>query len=151
MTEQLNWTEGSPGEWKGNKKQKQDFTLSLFLIWQFLQLDLDRDCSKFPKTETNFKMWKLNHQAKISEEGSDLLVYLVSSNGNCYFNIQAGFRKGRETRDQIANIRWIIKKVRKFQKNIYFCFIDFLYAKEKHLFLLYWLFICQSLWLCGSQ
>ena len=56
MTEQLNSTEGSPGEWKGNKKQKQDFTLSLFLIWQFLQLDLDRDCSKFPKTETNFKM-----------------------------------------------------------------------------------------------
>ena len=40
---------------------------------------------------------------------------------------QAGFRKGRETRDQIANIRWIIKKAREFQKNIYFCFID--YAK----------------------
>ena len=37
---------------------------------------------------------------------------------------QAGFRKGRETRDQIANIRWIIKKAREFQKNIYFCFID---------------------------
>ena len=44
-------------------------------------------------------------------------------------DVQAGFRNGRETRDQIANIRWIIKKVRKFQKNIYFCFIDFLYAK----------------------
>ena len=40
---------------------------------------------------------------------------------------QAGFRKGRGTRDQIANIRWIIEKVREFQKNIYFCFID--YAK----------------------
>ena len=37
---------------------------------------------------------------------------------------QAGFRKGRRTRDQIANIHWIIEKVRKFQKNIYFCFID---------------------------
>ena len=37
---------------------------------------------------------------------------------------QAGFRKGRGTRDQIANIRWIIKKAREFQKNIYFCFID---------------------------
>ena len=48
-------------------------------------------------------------------------------------NVQAGFRKGRGTRDQIANIRWIIKKAREFQKNIYFCFID-----------------CQSLWLCGS-
>ena len=37
--------------------------------------------------------------------------------------VQAGFRKGRGTRDQIANIRWIIKKAREFQKNIYFCFL----------------------------
>ena len=50
-------------------------------------------------------------------------------------DVQAGFRKGRGTRDQIANIRWFIKKIRVFQKIIYFCFI--------------WL--CQSLWLCGSQ
>ena len=42
-------------------------------------------------------------------------------------DVQAGFRKDRGTRDQIANIRWIIKKEREFQKNIYFCFID--YAK----------------------
>ena len=42
-------------------------------------------------------------------------------------DVQAGFRKGIGTRDQIANIRWIIKKAREFQKNIYFCFID--YAK----------------------
>ena len=41
--------------------------------------------------------------------------------------VQAGFRKGRGTRDQIANIHWIIEKAREFQKNIYFCFID--YAK----------------------
>ena len=46
---------------------------------------------------------------------------------------QTGFRKGRGTRVQIANIHWIIKKPREFQKNIYFCFI------------------CQSLWLCGHQ
>ena len=50
-------------------------------------------------------------------------------------DVQAGFTKGRGTRDQIANIHWIIEKARVFQK--------------KHLFLLYWL--CQSLWLCGSQ
>ena len=49
---------------------------------------------------------------------SDPLLYNLS---------QAGFRKGRGTRDQIANICWIIKKAREFQKNIYFCFID--YAK----------------------
>ena len=40
-------------------------------------------------------------------------------------DVQAGSRKGRGTRDQIANIRWIIEKVREFQKNIYFCFIDY--------------------------
>ena len=40
-------------------------------------------------------------------------------------DVQAEFRKGRETRDQIANICWIIKKARDFQKNIYFCFIDY--------------------------
>ena len=40
-------------------------------------------------------------------------------------DIQAGFRKGRGTRDQITNIHWIIEKAREFQKNIYFCFIDY--------------------------
>ena len=44
-----------------------------------------------------------------------------------FSDVQAGFRKGRETRDQMANIRWITEKARKFQKNIHFCFID--YAK----------------------
>ena len=47
---------------------------------------------------------------------------------NCEIqDVQAGFRKGRGTRDQIASIRWIIEKAREFQRNIYFCFID--YAK----------------------
>ena len=55
---------------------------------------------------------------------------------NCEIpDVQAGFRKGRGTRDQIANIRWIIEKSKR--------------VPEKHLFLLDWL--CQSLWLCGSQ
>ena len=45
---------------------------------------------------------------------------------NCELpDVQAGFRKGRETRDQITNIHWIIDKAREFQKNIYFCFIDY--------------------------
>ena len=45
---------------------------------------------------------------------------------NCELpDIQAGFRKGRATRDQIANIHWIIEKAREFQKNIYFCFIGY--------------------------
>ena len=45
---------------------------------------------------------------------------------NCELpEVQVGFRKGRGTRDQIANIQWIIEKAREFQKNIYFCFIDY--------------------------
>ena len=45
---------------------------------------------------------------------------------NCELkNVQVGFRKGRGTGDQIANIRWITERVREFQKNIYFCFIDY--------------------------
>ena len=45
---------------------------------------------------------------------------------NCELpDVQAGFRKGRETRDQIANIHWVIEKAREFQKNIYFCFISY--------------------------
>ena len=48
---------------------------------------------------------------------------------NCELpDVQAGFRKGRGTRDEIANIRWIIEKAREFQKNIYFCFIDYFEA-----------------------
>ena len=43
-------------------------------------------------------------------------------------DVQAGFRKGRGTRDQIPNIRWIMENAREFQKNIYFCFIDYVKA-----------------------
>ena len=50
---------------------------------------------------------------------------------NCELpDVQAGFRKGRGTRDQIANICWIIEKAREFQKNIYFCFIDYAKASD---------------------
>ena len=51
---------------------------------------------------------------------------------NCELpDVQAGFRKGRGTRDQIANICWIMKKEREFQKNIHFCFIDYTKAFER--------------------
>ena len=50
---------------------------------------------------------------------------------NCELpDVQAGFRKGKETRDQIANIHWIMEKAREFQKNIYFCFIDYAKAMD---------------------
>ena len=57
-----------------------------------------------------------------------ILQARLQQNVNCELpDVQAGFREGRGTRDQIANICWIMEKAREFQKNIYFCFID--YAK----------------------
>ena len=54
-----------------------------------------------------------------------ILQVRLQQHMNCELpHVQVGFRKGRGTRDQIANIRWIIEKAREFQKNIYFCFID---------------------------
>ena len=51
---------------------------------------------------------------------------------NCELpDVEAGFRKGRGTRDQIANIRWIMEKEREFQKNIYFCFINYAKAFDR--------------------
>ena len=63
---------------------------------------------------------------------SEIMLKILQGRLQQYVNhelpdVQAGFRKGRGTIDQIANIHWIIEKVREFQKNIYFCFID--YAK----------------------
>ena len=67
-----------------------------------------------------------------SQDIAQSLAHIKSPRLQQYMNheipdVQAGFRKGRGTTDQIANIRWIIEKAREFQKNIYFCFID--YAK----------------------
>ena len=65
-------------------------------------------------------------------QASKVMLKILQARLQQYVNhelpyVQAGFRKGRGTRDQIANIRWIIEKAREFEKNIYFCFID--YAK----------------------
>ena len=65
-------------------------------------------------------------------QASKVMLKILHARFQQYLNheipdVQAGFRKGRGTRDQIANILWIIEKAREFQKNIYFCFFD--YAK----------------------
>ena len=70
---------------------------------------------------------------------SKVMLKILQASLRQYMNwdlpyVQAGFRKGRGARDQIANICWIMEKTREFQKNIYFCFID-----------------NQNLWLCVSQ
>ena len=64
---------------------------------------------------------------------SKVMLKILQARPQQYMNhelpdVQAGFRKGRGTRDQIANICWIIKKATEFQKNIYFCFIDYTIA-----------------------
>ena len=61
---------------------------------------------------------------------SKVMLKILQARPQQYVNrelpdVQAGFRKGRGTRDQIANIHWVIEKAREFQKNIYFCFIDY--------------------------
>ena len=72
------------------------------------------------------------HTIALISQASKVMLKIRQSRLQKYMNqelsdVQAGFRKGRGTGDQIANICWIIKKAREFQKNIYFCFID--YAK----------------------
>ena len=76
-------------------------------------------------------MFKLLHIAHISHT-SKIMLRILQARLQQYLNwelldVQAGFRKGRGIRDQIANIHWVIEKAKEFQKNIYFCFID--YAK----------------------
>ena len=70
--------------------------------------------------------------AQLHSHASKVMLKILQARLQQYVNrelpdVQAGFRKGRGTRGQIANIRWIMEKAREFQKNIYFCFID--YAK----------------------
>ena len=74
-------------------------------------------------------MIKLPHYSLISH-ANKVMLKILQARLQQYMNwelpdVQAGFRKGRGTRDQIANIQWIIKKAREFQKNIYLCFIDY--------------------------
>ena len=83
--------------------------------------------------------------ALVSQDGKVMLKILqarLQQYVNCELpDVQAGFRKGRGTRDQIANICWIMEKAREFQKNIHFCFID--YAKA----LTVWITInCEKFW-----
>ena len=84
-----------------------------------------------PKERQCQRMLKVLHIALISHASKVRLKILqarLQQYVNCeLLDVQAGFRKGRGTRDQIANICWSMEKAREFQKNIYFCFID--YAK----------------------
>ena len=82
-----------------------------------------------PKERQYQRRFKLLHTALISH-ASKVMLKILQARLEQYMNhelpdVQAGFKKGRGTRDQIANICWITEKAREFQENIYFCFIDF--------------------------
>ena len=103
-------------------------------MWKTQQWPQDWKRSVFtliPKKGNVKECWNYRTIALISH-ASQVMLKILQARLQQYVNcelpdVQAGFRKGRGTRDQIVNIHWIIKKVREFQKNIYFCFID--YAK----------------------
>ena len=80
----------------------------------------------------NAKEYSNYHTVALISHASKVMLKILQARLQQYLNcelpdVQSGFRKGRGTRDQIANIRWIMEKGREFQENIYFCFID--YAK----------------------
>ena len=103
-------------------------------IWNTQQWPQDWKRSVFipiPK-KGNIKDCSNYHTVALISHASKVMLKILQAGLQQYMNrelpdVQAGFRKSKGTRDQIANIRWIIGKVREFQKNIYFCFID--YAK----------------------
>ena len=103
-------------------------------IWKTQQWPQDWKRSVFipiPK-KGNPKECSNYHTIALISHNSKVMLKILQARLQQYVNhelsdVQAGFRKGRRTRDQIANICWIIEEAREFQKNIYFCFID--YAK----------------------
>ena len=103
-------------------------------IWKTQQWPQDWKRSDFIpiRKKGNVKECSNYRTIALISHASKVMLKILQARLQQYMNcersdIQAGFRKGRGTRDQIANIQWIIQKAREFQKNIYFCFID--YAK----------------------
>ena len=103
-------------------------------IWKTQQWPRDSKMSVFIpiSKKGNAKQSSDNHSITLISHASKVMLKIFQARLQQYVNselpdVQAGFRKGRGTRDQIANICWIMEKARKFQKNFYFCFID--YAK----------------------
>ena len=125
--------------------------IQLFQLFQILKDDavkvLHSVCQQIWKTQQWLQDWKRSIFSPIPKKGSakecsnyntialtsyssKLMLKILQARLQQYVNrelpeVQAGFRKGRGTRDQIANISWIIEKARKFQRNFYFYFIDY--------------------------
>ena len=99
------------------KTQPQDWESSIFI--RIPKKSSAKECSNY------CTITLISHTSKVTLK--ILQARLQQCVNHEIPDVQAGFRKGRGTRNQIANICWIIKKAREFQKNVYFCFID--YAK----------------------
>ena len=103
-------------------------------IWKTQQWPQDWKRSVFiPVPKVNDKECSNYLTTAVSSQASKVMIKVLQARIQQYVNhelpdVQVGFRKGRGTRDQIASICWIIKKAREFQKNIYFCFIDYVKA-----------------------
>ena len=92
------------------------------VLWMDMSLSNAKECSN-------------HHTIALISHASKVLLKILQARLQQYVNcelpdVQARFRKGRGTRDQIANILWIMEKAREFQKNIYFCFIDYAKASD---------------------
>ena len=99
--------------WK-TQQRAQDWQRSVFI--PIPKKDNPKECSNYRTIAL------ISHASKVIIK---ILQAMLQQCVNCELpDVQAGFRKGRGTRGQIANNRWIIEKAREFQKNIYFCFID---------------------------
>ena len=98
-----------------NSTRPQDWKRSVFI--PIPKKDNAKECSNYRTVAL------ISHASKVVLK---ILQARLQQYVNCEVpDVQAGFRKGRGTRDQIANIRWSMEKAREFQKNIYFCFIDY--------------------------
>ena len=103
--------------WK-TQQWPQDWKRSVFI--PIPKKDNAKECSNY------LTIALISHASKVMLK---ILQARLQQHMNCELpDVQAGFRKGRGTRGQIFNIRWIIKKESEFQKNIYFCFIDYVKA-----------------------
>ena len=106
-------------------------------VSKFCTLNYGFNCMSIISVKSQFfgnaKECSNYHTILLISHASKVMLKILQARLQQYLNhelpdVQARFRKGRGTRDQIANIHWIIEKAREFQKNIYFCFIDYVKA-----------------------